>query len=39
MQEYVDLTSGHMEFLIEALDGDPGRLVSSGHDAAAGDCG
>ena len=25
MQEYVDLTSGHMEFLIEALDGDPGR--------------
>ena len=28
MQEYVDLTSGHMEFLIEALDGDPGRSSS-----------
>jgi ATP-dependent DNA helicase RecQ len=24
MQEYVSLTSGHMEFLIRALDGDPG---------------
>ena len=24
MQEYVTLTSGHMEFLIRALDGDPG---------------
>jgi ATP-dependent DNA helicase RecQ len=24
MQEYVALTSGHMEFLIHALDGDPG---------------
>ena len=24
MQEYVDLSSGHMEFLIRALDGDPG---------------
>jgi ATP-dependent DNA helicase RecQ len=24
MQEYVELTSGHMEFLIRALDGDPG---------------
>lgn len=24
MQEYVALTSGHMEFLIRALDGDPG---------------
>ena len=24
MQEYVGLTSGHMEFLIRALDGDPG---------------
>jgi ATP-dependent DNA helicase RecQ len=24
MQEYVDLGSGHMEFLIRALDGDPG---------------
>ena len=28
MQEYVDLNSGHMEFLIKALDGDPGRAVS-----------
>ena len=28
MQEYVDLSSGHMEFLIEALDGDPGESVS-----------
>jgi ATP-dependent DNA helicase RecQ len=25
MQEYVGLTSGHMEFLIRALDGEPGR--------------
>jgi ATP-dependent DNA helicase RecQ len=25
MQEYVALTSGHMEFLIQALDGDPGE--------------
>jgi ATP-dependent DNA helicase RecQ len=24
MQEYVNLTAGHMEFLIRALDGDPG---------------
>ena len=24
MQEYVDLSSGHMEFLIRSLDGDPG---------------
>ena len=24
MQEYANLTSGHMEFLIQALDGDPG---------------
>ena len=27
MQEYVDLTSGHMKFLIEALDGDPGTMT------------
>jgi ATP-dependent DNA helicase RecQ len=26
MQEYVSLTSGHMEFLIRALDGDPGTV-------------
>jgi ATP-dependent DNA helicase RecQ len=26
MQEYVSLTSGHMEFLIRALDGDPGTI-------------
>src|SRR5439155_26592447 len=26
MQEYVNLTSGHMEFLIRALDGDPGAI-------------
>lgn len=26
MQEYVRLASGHMEFLIRALDGDPGAL-------------
>jgi ATP-dependent DNA helicase RecQ len=26
MQEYVGLESGHMEFLIRALDGDPGTL-------------
>lgn len=26
MQEYVQLESGHMEFLIRALDGDPGTL-------------
>ncbi len=25
MQEYVELTSGHMEFLIRALDGEPGN--------------
>ena len=30
MQEYVDLHSGHMEFLIKALDGDPGGSVSHG---------
>jgi ATP-dependent DNA helicase RecQ len=28
MQEYVSLTSGHMEFLIRALDGDPGTCRS-----------
>ena len=27
MQEYVDLAGGHMEFLIAALDGDPGAVV------------
>jgi ATP-dependent DNA helicase RecQ len=27
MQEYVALTQGHMEFLIRALDGNPGNLV------------
>jgi len=27
MQEYVNLTSGHMEFLIRALDGDPGSIA------------
>jgi ATP-dependent DNA helicase RecQ len=26
MQEYVNLKSGHMEFLIRALDGDPGTI-------------
>lgn len=26
MQEYVDLQNGHMEFLIRALDGDPGAV-------------
>ena len=26
MQEYVNLASGHMEFLIKALDGDPGTV-------------
>lgn len=26
MQEYVSLTTGHMEFLILALDGDPGTI-------------
>jgi ATP-dependent DNA helicase RecQ len=26
MQDYVNLTSGHMEFLIRALDGDPGTV-------------
>ena len=28
MQQYVDLDSGHMEFLIRALDGDPGDVVA-----------
>ena len=28
MQEYVDLDSGHMEFLIRALDGDPGDATA-----------
>lgn len=28
MREYVDLSSGHMEFLIEALDGDPSNVKS-----------
>lgn len=27
MQEYVDLTSGHMEFLIRSLDGEPGAIA------------
>lgn len=27
MQEYVDLDRGHMEFLIHALDGDPGEVA------------
>ncbi len=27
IQGYVDLTSGHMNFLIEALDGDPGTVT------------
>ena len=26
MQEYVNLTSGHMEFLVRALDGEPGPI-------------
>lgn len=30
MQEYVRLTSGHMEFLILALDGDPGTVQPPG---------
>jgi ATP-dependent DNA helicase RecQ len=28
MQEYIDLSSGHMEFLIRALDGDPSSVIS-----------
>ena len=27
MQDYVELTSGHMEFLIDALNGDPGAVA------------
>ncbi len=27
MREYVNLDSGHMEFLIRALDGDPGNVI------------
>ena len=30
MQEYVGLSSGHMEFLIRALDGDPANVASAG---------
>ena len=30
MQNYVKLSSGHMEFLIQALDGEPGDLFSPG---------
>lgn len=29
MQEYLKLKSGHMEFLIRALDGDPGAIIPS----------
>ena len=29
MKEYVNLTSGHMEYLIRALDGDPGEVGES----------
>ena len=29
MQQYVSLANGHMEFLIKALDGDPGEISSS----------
>ena len=29
MQEFVDLESGHMEFLVRALDGDPGAVRPS----------
>ncbi len=28
MQQYVSLSSGHMEFLIRALDGNPGRFLA-----------
>jgi ATP-dependent DNA helicase RecQ len=28
MQEYVNLTSGHMAFLIQALDGTPGAIIA-----------
>ena len=30
MQEYVGLSSGHMEFLISALDGEPGNITPLG---------
>ncbi len=30
MQEYVGLTSNHMEFLIQALDGEPGKTSAQG---------
>ena len=30
MQEYVGLNSNHMEFLIRALDGEPGNICSTG---------
>ena len=33
MQEYVDLSSGHMEFLIRSLDGDPGDFQPPGVSA------
>ncbi len=32
MQEYVALPSGHMEFLIRALDGDPGEMAAPALD-------
>ena len=36
MQQYVDLESGHMEFLIRALDGDLGEATAEAHaDLAA----
>ncbi len=31
MQRYVDLESGHMEFLIRALDGDPAEATAKAH--------
>ncbi len=31
MQHYVDLESGHMEFLIRALDGDPAKATAEAH--------
>ena len=38
MREYVGLKSGHMEFLIRALDGEPGAVRASGPPNAD-DCG
>lgn len=35
MQEYVGLTSGHMDFLIRALDGKPDNIPTSGLPALA----